>query len=409
MSLTVATIITNFNTYVGDASTDRITAAERLQYVNEAVIWLMEELKNDHQVKTYDLTFIDTVNYYRVTTPLADLLEGSDLRRKVGENINSMTHKSSRELAEDIAQGQAGDDAWAIERRDGATFLVINAAAKFQAMMLEDFENSDHVDYWVADTTTSDALNVVQELNRFNQGSASLSFDINDTQSGNNKAVLTNNGNLSFDLSTFEGIGVFLMDVYLPTVDTIASFNLRWGQDSSNYWSATVTTDLDGSAFVVGWNTIAFDWSVASTTGSPDADTDVDYFLFTMNYGAGQVDETNYLLDNFRVANTEELKFYYVSFDVGTSSGGTPLITYTATTDIPFFSGQYDQYKYAVAHMAASLAFDNLRLKDDAMKEEIRANKALSRARKTFPSSATPEIKSFKVHGNNLTLGRRRA
>ena len=408
MSLTIATIITNLNTYVGDASTDRISAAERLQYINEAVIWLQEELKNDHQVKTYDLTYIDTINYYRVTTPLADLLEGSDLRRQVGENTNSMTHKSARELAEEIAQAQTGDNSWAIERRDGATFLVVNAAPKYTATSIEDFENSDHVDYWVADTTNSDALNVTQDLIIFNKGTAALNFDIDVSQSANNTAVLTNNGNLSIDLSTFEGTGVFLMDVYLPTVDTIASFNLRWGQDSSNYWTATVTTDLDGSSFVVGWNTIAFDWSVATSVGSPVTTSAADYFLFTMSYGAGQVDETDYRLDNFRIANTEELKFYYVSWDVGTNGSGTELSTFTATTDVPFFSGQYDQYKYAVAHMAASLAFDNLRLKDDAMKEEIRAQRALKRARQIFPSSITPEMKSFKVHGVNLTASRRR-
>lgn len=407
MSITIASIITNFNTYLGDTSNDRVSAAERLQYITEGTVWLQEELKNDHQVKTYDLSYLDTVNYYRVTTPLADLLQGSDLRRKIGENVNAMAQKSSRELAEEIAQSTIGDDSWSIERRNGATFLVVNAAPKFNATMVDDFESSTLIANWVADTTGSDALNVTLDVKRFNHGSSSLNFDIDVSQSANHKAVLTID-DLSYSLSSFEGTGVFLVDFDIPTVDTISGFNLIWGNDSSNYWTASVTTDLDGSAFVAGWNTLGFEWSAASKVGTPVTTSAVNYFAFTMNYASGQVDETDYRIDNFRIANPEDLTFYYVSWDVGTdTTGATDRLAFTATTDIPFFSGQYDQYKYAVAHMATSLAFHNLRLKADAATEESLAYRALSRARKIFPSSITTEIKSFKPHGNNLTVGKR--
>lgn len=402
MAITVASIITNFDTYLGDSSNDRVSAAERLQYVTEAVIWLQEELKNDHQVKTYDLQYVDTVNYYKVTTPLADLLEGSDLRRKVGENLTSMAHKSSRELAEEIAQGQTGDDSWAIERRDTDSFLVINARPKNTATVLEEFDSSTRVANWVADNTNSDAENVTLDLNRFNEGSGALNFDIDVSDSANNRATLEND-DLSFDLGAFESTGIFLLDVDLPTVDTISSFTLYWGNSSTSYWSASVTTDLDGSAFRTGWQTLGFEWSAATATSSPDADEAIDYFRIDMNYGGGQIDETDYRYDYLRVANPEDLKFYYVSWDIGTdTTGATDRLAFTATTDIPFFSGKYDQYKYAVAHMAASIAFDNLRLKDDAAKEEARAYDALRRVKAIFPQSVTKESKSFKVHGNNL-------
>lgn len=401
MSLTVANLITNFDTFIGDTSTDRISAAERLQYMTEATIWLQEELKNDHMVKTYDLAYLDTVNYYEVTTPLADLLDGADLRRTVGKNFHSMTHKSSREMAEDIANGIVGDDSWSIERRDNIVLLAINATPQNRAIGIDNF--SGGVGNWTADITTSDATNITWDQNNAPDDFTSLNYDIDVSQSVNNRAGIVSTA-ISMDLSQLDNVGVFLIDAWVPDVTFTSSFTIRWGTDSSNYWTTTVTTDIDGDPFASAeWMVLAFDWLVATTVGTPD-ETDINYFRFDVNYTGSQTDDTDYRYANFRVAQPETLKFYYVSFVVGTDTTGvTDRIVFTATSDIPFFSGKYDQYKYAVAHMAASMAFDNLRLKDDAMKEESRAQKALDRARRIFPQSITKEVKSFKVQGINLS------
>lgn len=403
MALAISDIITSFNTYLGDSSTDRVSAVERLNYVTEAVIWLQEELKNDHQVRTYDLNYIDTVNYYQVTTPLADLLDGADLRRRIGENFQSMTHKSSRELAEEVAQSVTGDDSWAIERRDSDIFLVVNAIPKNRAIVIDDFDSG--VTNWTADTTTSDATNITADPNEFFTGHQSLNYDIDVSQSVNNRATITST-DIFLDLSTLEDTGVFLLDAYIPSATYTSSFTLRWGTDSSNYWTTTVTTDIDGNALEDGWQVLAFDWSQATKVGTVDSSS-VEYFRIDINYTASQADDTDYRYDGFRVAKPELLTFYYVSFVVGTTSLGVDLLKFAATTDIPYFSGKYDQYKPAVSHMAASIAFDNLRLKDEAIKEESRAIKALDRARRIFPQSITKEVKSFKVRGNNLNRTRR--
>ena len=81
MSVTIASLVTNLDTYLGDSSTDRISQAERFEALTESTAWLLEELGNEHSVNTYTLEYLDTVNYYKVTTPLADLLIGADLRR----------------------------------------------------------------------------------------------------------------------------------------------------------------------------------------------------------------------------------------------------------------------------------------------------------------------------------------
>lgn len=406
MAITVNSIITEYNTYVGDSSTDRITAAERLQNISEATTWLYEELGNEHSVNTYNLNYLDGVYRYKVTTAIADLLTGADLRRDTYLQNLTFTRKSPNELWEEIGQRVSADPSWAIERFDGNAYLVINFRPKYSAIQIADM---DSIGNWVVDATTSDATNLTLDVNEFKQGSGSLNFDVDVSQSGNNRSTIYNPNIGNYDLSSVEDLGSFHFWVYIPDVTYTSSITLVWGSDDdvipstkANYWSATVTTDINGSAFANGWNEIKIDWQNATMTGTPDA-SEIGYLEVIVNYTGSQTDDTDYRVDFLTVAHPERVTFHYISSYVGASNAGADLFAFTATTDIPFFSGQYDNYKYAVAHKAASLAYYGiLRLQNEGALHEGEAVKALNRYRKTFESSKTREEKSFKIRGNNL-------
>ncbi len=392
---------------LGDTSNDRITAAERLQYITEATVWLQEELQNDLQNVTYDLNYFDTIHYYKVTTALADLLEGADLRRGEDDQIESFTHKSARELAEEIGQ-QFGESSWAVERRDANAYLVVNHDSKYTALSVSGFDSTtDGGGTWSLDATNGDGTNLTIDTNELTQGSGSFNFDLDVSQSANNKAILSNTTLNSRDLSDYEDLAVWLLDVYIPENLYSTSFTLYWGSDTSNYWSATVTTDINGSAWADGWNTVKVNWSDATKTGTPDV-TAIDYVQIDYNFNASQADETDIRYDDLRLVRPEKLKFHYLSWYVGTNTGGTDITVYGATTDIPYYSGQYDQYKFPVAHKAASLAFKSMRLFNESASEEAEAQKALKRIMRIHPSSKTPEIKSFKIRGVNFRSRRNR-
>ena len=192
------------------------------------------------------------------------------------------------------------------------------------------------------------------------------------------------------------------MDAYLPDVSHATSFTFFWGSDSSNYWSATVTTDIDGEAFVANnWMNLAFDWSTATQTGSPNSSA-LNWWRLDFNFSAGQTNITKCRYDTLRVAKPETLTFYYLSWHVGTDTTGTEIFKFGATTDIPFFSGKYDHYKTAVGHQMASIYFYNARLIPFAQAEEAQATKALERARRIFPTSSTRPVKSFRPGGVNF-------
>jgi hypothetical protein len=408
MAVTLSSVLTNTNTYLGDASTDRVSDAERYQAVTEATAWLLEELGNEHMVDTYDLDYLDTVNYYKVTTPLANLLVGADLRQGERDQVQSFARKSAREMAEEIGR-ESKDRAWGLDRHDNQAYLAITFPSKYQAQVLSSMNTITDGGTWTADTTGSDATNLTTDTNEFKHGAGSLNFDLDVSQSVGNYAVIYLPDASSRDLSQYEDLGSFLYEVYIPENLYTTSLTLTWGSDTgatpstkANYWSATVTTDVNGNALADGWNTIKVDWANSTLTGTPDSSA-VVYYEFRVTYGASQADDTDYRLDYFRLVQPETLTFHYISWKVGTDTNGTDITAFTATTDIPFYSGQYDQYRYAVAHKAASiLYYSALRLPDQGAIELGQAQQALDRYRKNFESSKVREIKSFKILGVNL-------
>lgn len=401
MSITVATIQTELNSIIGDSSTDRISSAERLQAITEATVWLEEELGNDLQNFTYTLPYFDTVNYYKVTTELADLLEGADLRRAKYDHNSPSTHKSSKEIAIEIGNRDS-DFSWSIERRDGDAFIVVNLDSKYKAKSISDMDAlTAGGGTWTVDSTNSDATNLTLDSTEFTQGSGSLNFDVDVSQSGNNRATIYNSALNTLDLSEHENLSSWIFDVYIPDVTNFTSVTLYFGSSDSAYLSLTATTDIDGSAFVTGWNTVKFDWADCTTTGTPDIEA-IDYIRIDFNYGAGQGDDTDFRIDNLVLVRPENLTFHYLTYKVGTNNSGTDIFSFSATTDIPYFSGKYDHLKFAVAHKAASVIYGYLRLFEESDRELANANLQLKRVRKLIPSSRTNEVKSWKVYGNNL-------
>lgn len=405
MAITVANLITNLDTVIGDTSTDRISQAERLQFLTESVAWLQQTLGNDHQNCTYDLNYYDSLHIYKITSAVADLLEVADLRQGEYDQFETLTRKSPRELAEEIAQGYR-ESSYAIERRDGNCYLVVNHESKYDSKKLSSCDSIDAGGgTWAVDSTNSDATNLTIDTNEYTEGTGSFNFDVDVSQSGNNRATIVNSTLTSSDLSNLEGLGSWLVDVYIPDVTNISSVTLYWGSSSSNYYSSTSTTDYNGQSFVNGWNTLKFDWQSATTTGAPVSSA-ITYSRIDINYTGSQTDDTDFRIDNIRVVRPERLTFHYISFKVGTSAGGSDIFAFTATTDIPYFSGQYDHYKFAVAEYAGGLAFKSLRLWKEANEHMAEATRTLGRVSKIIPSSKVPELKSFKVKGISFRRSR---
>lgn len=408
MAITVSDIQDNFNNQVGDSSTDRITAAQRLDYITNAVAWLQETVLNDHQVRTYNFNYFDSINYYNITSAVPDLLETNDLNTTILKGDGKpFTRKSSQELRGEVG-GSFMENAYSVERRDNKAYLVVNHDSKYTQLIVSSFDSlTASGGTWAADTTNSDALTpTIDTTDGSNGTQGCLTFDITVAQSGNNRATIYNSSLTSEDLTSEKDLTTWILDVKFPAITYISSVTFYWGSDSSNYWSVTSTTQYDGTAFVADWNTIKFTWLGATKTGTPDI-TAIDYIRIDVNYTGSQADATSFKLDNLRLVRPEPLTLSYTSWYVGTDTGGTKITKFSATTDIPFFSGQYDQYKYSCGAYAASQAFTDLRLYVEAKTAMDDANTSIKRLQNLIPKSITREEKSFKVRGNRLFHGRR--
>lgn len=408
MSLTVSDIQDNFNKNIGDTSTDRISAADKLDYITNGVIWLQETMLNDHQVRSYEFNYFDTLYYYDITSAVPDLLETNDLNTKVLKNGGlPFTRKSSQELRGEVGNNYL-EDCYAIERRDNKALLVVNHVSKYTKLQVSTFASlTADSGTWTNDATNSDALTpTIDNVDGSNGTQGCLSFDITVAQSGNNRATIYNSGLTSEDLTSSKDLDSWILDVKFPSVTYITSVTIYWGSDSSNYWSATATTQYDGSAFVADWNTVKVAWLGATKTGSPVV-TAITYIRIDINYGASQTDATSFKLDNMRLVRPEVLSLKYTSWYVGTDSSLNKITKFSSTTDIPYFSGEYDNYKYAVGTYAASLAFGDLRLYSESKQAADDAMASAKRLMNVIPKSITREEKSFKIKGISFFKGGR--
>lgn len=112
---------------------------------------------------------------------------------------------------------------------------------------------------WSGATITLDSTNNVA-------GGGALVFDTDISGT----TTITNTTLTSTDLSAHENVSTLFLWAYIPTGADTTSFALRWG-DTNGYWSKTITSTQQGTAFINGWNLLAFDWKTATKTGTPSS------------------------------------------------------------------------------------------------------------------------------------------
>lgn len=120
--MNVSNIITNTNTFIGDSSTDRVSATDRYQAVTEATAWLLEELGNEHMTDRAEIEFLPTVTWYKMDNLTPYLLTAGQLRFKEAQSdLVDFTRVEAREL-ENISKDR---HAYAIERYNDDSYLGI--------------------------------------------------------------------------------------------------------------------------------------------------------------------------------------------------------------------------------------------------------------------------------------------
>lgn len=388
-------ILNNVNTYIGDASTDRLSSVERYLAATEATAWLLEELGNEHMVDRAEIEYLPSVTWYKMDSLTPYLLTAGQLRYKEEDDQGG---DFTRIDARDLTTMNKNREAYAIEQFDGSSYLgiTIPSSSKNPQSNLIAMDKNDGLTY-----TGVNATSIVGEKN-------AIRWDM--TATGPTSSGLSTVSD-SISISSFEDTGVFIFEVEIPDITDVTSISLKFGDNLvTDYYLGTVTQDVNDNPLVEGVNTIKIKWEDLTLVGAPDLDAVVAWSIL-VNHDTGKAAVDGWRFSDLRIANPVYLNFKYVFYRVGKDASDADLIEFSAGTDVPFFIDRYPQYRFAVAHKTAAILFRGLRLSDEARGEDADAIISLRRFRKNFATERDTGSSTFKVGGisfRNRRIIRRR-
>jgi len=340
MSLTILQIKAELAAMMHGTTLDNI--ANQSGVFNRAARQLMADvdLFETKRKTTTPLTVFDSVYDYSAPANLkADKI--IDIRKQAKRySSDQFTQKYNEDFD---ANKSISSNFFTVEYRNGTKVLRVDDS-------INKVITVDTVNDTTGWAVGGDATNLTQDTLNYITGSASLNFDLSGAgTSGYLEKTLT----VAIDLSEHEDQSSLFTWVFIPDVSIITSFNLRWGNDSSNYWDRTVTAGHFDS-FTNGWNLLRFDWNGATETGAPASAT-TDYLRFTVNYD-GTAD-TDLRLDNI-VSNLGALyEVLYYGDQIFQDNSGTFISRTTLDTDIVILEDQsMNLFVYKSAEMMAQQA-----------------------------------------------------
>ena len=156
---------------------------------------------------------------------------------------------------------------------------------------------------WVA---TSGADSITLDSTNYVAGNGALVFNL---LAGQASGYIENSTLNAVDLTSHVNVSTLFMWVYMPSGSAITSVNLRWGSSSANYYNYTATATQQGTAFVNGWNLLAFPWVSATKVGTP-VNTSYTYSRVTVAYNSTL--QTGFKVDNITstLGHIFEIQYY---------------------------------------------------------------------------------------------------
>lgn len=193
---------------------------------------------------------------------------------------------------------------------------------------------------WVA---SGSASGLAVDYTVFYQSPASLRF----TLTGSSTGILTKNLQSAMDLSSYQGVGVAFLAIRIPdgaTASDLTNIALRLGSDSGNYDSVTATGGFLGAWVSGNWLLVSFDFSGASSTGTPNWSA-IDYVQIRLAH-TGTF--TNFRVGGLWISLPSPAQILYQSAAIFLPVGSSvALTTITANTDTIILNDPaYTLYEY---------------------------------------------------------------
>jgi hypothetical protein len=258
------------------------------------------------------------------------------------------------------------------EYRNGVPIIRIQAPFPKQELIIDTLSATTG---WVTGGSLS---NLVQDTAVFYKYPASLRFLLTGASTGTLTKTLAN----PLDLSVYEDVGVVFMAIEIPagtTATDLTNIKLKIGSDSSNYDSITSTTGFLGSWVSNNWLLVAFDFSVAIGTGTPDW-TKINYVQVSLTHSATII---NFRIDDLFISFPTPAQILYQSAAIFLASGLTSATTViTLDTDtITLADPAYNIYLFesalAILQNTGASASDATSIKINSILHGVRARNGI--------------------------------
>ena len=244
-----------------------------------------------------------------------------DIRPQLNRNIDD-------KLRSRYSQGfdlHKRENTFHIETRDSEKILRLSKGISPSPTKIHEF---DSLTANGTITAGDDACNLTIDKLKHVSGGGSLRFNL-DGSGTIASIILTDFADV--DLENQDERGELFLRHYMPDKDRISNVELRWGNDSSNYWSASTTSPHDQDEFKRGWNILRFTWDGATETGTVDP-TAIDYAVVVITYD-GTAD-TDFRLDKLSSSIGEIWDVIYYSKYLFQTSDGTWQESVTDDTNV---------------------------------------------------------------------------
>lgn len=356
MATPVSEVYSLVKDYVRNQNLDSTRA---IRAIDSSADFVFSHLGIPGQEKEYSFDFFEDQSRYPIPTgygePIWMRYEDDTLNRN-----RRFTFKNGELLFERIDAVSSDTRLWGTYFADTNPQLIVIAKNSVSSMILD---SCDSTDGWAA---SLDASNLHVDPYTKEEGVASLAFDISNPAGGNDRARLTKTISAQ-DWSTYIDIASFRVRYYLQD-NTITSLSFNWGNSVSVYYKSTVTTQADGSAFVVGWNILAFPWIGATQVGTVDTTAITSYWI-DLDYDDTFAGGTSYRIDDIRLSVPDRLiNTYYTTYKAKTSLG-VNIQTITALTDV-FNFGSFDPaIKQIIALYAAVIINPQILVNDASVRK----------------------------------------
>jgi len=214
------------------------------------------------------------------------------------------------------------DQIMAVNQDQNGKTLLLDKDNNEISAVIDRCENVDNI------TVSNNASGLTLDTENYVEGTGSAKFIMADGIGVGNVTITPT----VLDLDSYVDEGVFYVWHYLATITGLTNIICKFGNDSSNYFSVTATSNADGTAFYKGWNLMKFNWLGSTETGTVDTET-MDYFDFTITTDATFVGASNFRIDNFILTKGISYTTIYYSKNAWVDILGAKLQESTASTD----------------------------------------------------------------------------